>query len=96
HKQASASVGAAGMGQFVPSAARQLMRLNATVDERRDPVISAQGAARYLGSAHDRLDSWPLAITSYNHGVGGMARAKGEFGNDIAAIVANYSGKTFG
>ncbi|HRF44277.1 MAG TPA: lytic transglycosylase domain-containing protein [Candidatus Competibacteraceae bacterium] len=93
---ASSSVGAAGMWQFMPSTARQLMRLNATVDERRDPVISAQGAARYLGSAHDRLDSWPLAITSYNHGVGGMARAKGEFGNDIAAIVANYSGKTFG
>lgn len=93
---ASSSVGAAGMWQFMPATAREFMRLNAVVDERRDPVISAQGAARYLGNAHNRLDSWPLAITSYNHGVGGMARAKREFGDDIAAIVGNYSGKRFG
>lgn len=93
---ASSSVGAAGMWQFMPSTARQFMQLNAAVDERRDPVISAQGAAGYLGDAHDRLASWPLAITSYNHGVGGMARAKEEFGDDIAAIVSGYSGKSFG
>jgi len=93
---AASSVGAAGMWQFMPATARQFMRLNAVVDERRDPVISAQGAARYLRSAHNRLDSWPLAITSYNHGVGGMARAKRAFGDDIAAIVGYYSGKRFG
>ncbi|MCB1797192.1 MAG: lytic transglycosylase, partial [Candidatus Competibacteraceae bacterium] len=56
----------------------------------------AQGAARYLGRAYDRLESWPLAITSYNHGVGGMARAKGEFGDNIDAIVQGYAGKGFG
>ena len=93
---AASSVGAVGMWQFMPGTARQFMMMNAAVDERRDPVASAQGAARYLGNAYNRLDSWPLAITSYNHGVGGMARAKGEFGNDIAAIVQRYSGKSFG
>ena len=93
---AASSVGAVGMWQFMPGTARQFMMMNAAVDERRDPVTSAQGAARYLGQAHNRLDSWPLAITSYNHGVGGMARAKGEWGNDIAAIVQRYSGKGFG
>jgi membrane-bound lytic murein transglycosylase D len=93
---AASSVGAVGMWQFMPGTARQFMMMNAAVDERRDPVASAQGAARYLGKAHDRLDSWPLAITSYNHGVGGMARAKGEWGDDIATIVRNYSGKGFG
>ncbi|MCP5124260.1 MAG: lytic transglycosylase domain-containing protein [Gammaproteobacteria bacterium] len=93
---ASSSVGAAGMWQFMPSTARQFMHLNTAVDERRDPVISAQGAARYLGNAHDRLESWPLAITSYNHGVGGMARAKREVGDNIDAIVQSYGGKSFG
>jgi membrane-bound lytic murein transglycosylase D len=93
---ASSSVGAAGMWQFMPATAREFMRLNAVLDERRDPVISAQGAARYLGRAHDRLESWPLAITSYNHGVGGMARAKREFGDNIDAIVQSYAGKSFG
>jgi membrane-bound lytic murein transglycosylase D len=70
--------------------------MNTAVDERRDPVASAQGAARYLSNAYSRLDSWPLAITSYNHGVGGMARAKAEVGSDITAIVQRYSGKGFG
>lgn len=93
---AASSVGAVGMWQFMPATARQFMIMNAAVDERRDPVASAQGAARYLGRAYNRLDSWPLAITSYNHGIGGMARAKGEFGDDIAAIVRNYSGSGFG
>lgn len=93
---AASSVGAVGMWQFMPDTARQFMMLNKAVDERRDPVASAQGAARYLGKAHNRLQSWPLAITSYNHGVGGMARAKAAWGDDIASIVKNYSGKGFG
>jgi membrane-bound lytic murein transglycosylase D len=93
---AASSVGAVGMWQFMPGTARQFMMLNAAVDERRDPVASAQGAARYLGNAYGRLNSWPLAVTSYNHGVGGMARAQNAFGNDIAGIVRNYSGTAFG
>lgn len=93
---AASSVGAVGMWQFMPGTARNFMMMNAAVDERRDPVASAQGAARYLGQAYNRLDSWPLAITSYNHGVGGMSRAKGELGTDIVAIVQRYSGKGFG
>ncbi|NJM13038.1 MAG: transglycosylase SLT domain-containing protein [Synechococcaceae cyanobacterium SM1_2_3] len=93
---AASSVGAVGMWQFMPGTARQFMMMNAAVDERRDPVASAQGAARYLGNAYRRLNSWPLAVTSYNHGVGGMARAQNAFGNDIAGIVRNYSGTAFG
>ncbi len=93
---AASSVGAVGMWQFMPGTARQFMMLNAAVDERRDPVASAQGASRYLRDAYDRLGSWPLALTSYNHGVGGMLRAQQTFGNDIAAIVRSYSGSSFG
>jgi membrane-bound lytic murein transglycosylase D len=93
---AASSVGAAGMWQFMPDTARHFGMLNAAVDERRDPVASAQGAARYLGNAHDRLGTWPLALTSYNHGVGGMKRAQEVYGNDFATIVRNYSGPGFG
>jgi membrane-bound lytic murein transglycosylase D len=84
------------MWQFMPGTARHFGMLNAAVDERRDPVASAQGAARYLGNAHDQLGSWPLALTSYNHGVGGMKRAQEAFGNDFVAITRNYSGASFG
>lgn len=93
---AASSVGASGMWQFMPGTARQFGMLNAAVDERRDPVASAQGAARYLRGARDSLESWPLALTSYNHGVGGMKQAREAFGNDFAAIVRNYSGPGFG
>jgi membrane-bound lytic murein transglycosylase D len=70
---ARSSVGAAGVWQFMPSTGRIYMNVNGTVDERLDPILCANGAARYLAQAHSRLGSWPLAITSYNHGVGGMS-----------------------
>jgi len=93
---AASAVGAVGMWQFMPGTARHFGMLNAAVDERRDPVASAQGAARYLRNAYDRLQNWPMALTSYNHGVGGMQKARATFGNNFAAIVQNYSGSGFG
>ncbi len=93
---AASSAGAVGMWQFMPGTARHFGMLNAAVDERRDPVASAQGASRYLGNAHDQLGSWPLALTSYNHGVGGIKRAQAAYGNDIVAIARHYSGAGFG
>ena len=93
---AVSSAGATGVWQFMPATGRSYMHVGHAVDERLDPVVSAKAAARYLGDAHNRLGTWPLAITSYNHGVGGMARAKAEYGNDFGKIVRNYQGKYFG
>jgi len=42
------------------------------------------------------LGDWGLAITSYNHGVAGMVRARDEFGPDLARIVRYYQGTAFG
>ncbi len=97
--QASArsSVGAAGIWQFMPATARHHgMALHPATDERLDPITSARAAARYLGDANARLGDWSLAITSYNHGVGGMARAKSQFGTDFARIVRDYDHASFG
>lgn len=93
---AASSVGAVGMWQFMPGTARDFGMLNAAVDERRDPVAAAQGAARYLGNAYNQLANWPMALTSYNHGVGGMKRARDAHGNNFVAIVRDYSGSSFG
>lgn len=93
---ARSSVGATGVWQFMRSTGRDFMTVTDHIDERLDPIISADAAARYLASAHRRLGSWPLAITSYNHGVGGMRQAKAEFGDDFGAIVKNYRGRHFG
>lgn len=93
---ARSSVGAAGMWQFMPATGRHYMVVNARIDERLDPIIAADAAARYLADAHRQLSSWPLAITSYNHGVAGMNKARALHGDDIASIVMRYDGRAFG
>lgn len=94
---ARSSVGAAGIWQFMPATGREYgMRVDRNIDERLDPITCADGAARYLSAAHRKLGSWPLAITSYNHGKGGMANAKAQYGDDIGKIVKNYKGRAFG
>ncbi|TVQ84363.1 MAG: lytic transglycosylase [Chromatiaceae bacterium] len=93
---ARSSVGASGVWQFMRATARDFMRVDGVIDERLDPVVAADGAARYLKSAYARLGSWPLAITSYNHGVGGMQRARAAYGNDFMRIVRHWDGRHFG
>ncbi len=93
---ARSSAGAVGVWQFTRAAAERFMSVNSAIDERLDPIASAQGAARYLRYAYDKLGSWPLAITSYNHGIGGMMRAKQSFGHDFMRIVAEYDHPLFG
>lgn len=92
---ARSGVGAAGMWQFMRGTGKLYMRVNGAVDERLDPVIAAEGAAKYLAVAYRKLGSWPLAITSYNHGQGGMQKAKAIYGNNIGAIVRRYKGPLF-
>ncbi|MGX2040223.1 lytic transglycosylase domain-containing protein [Methylocaldum sp. MU1018] len=93
---ARSSAGAVGVWQFTRAAAERFMSVNAAIDERLDPVASARGAARYLSHAYGKLGSWPLAITSYNHGISGMLRAKQAFGHDFMRIVHDYDHPQFG
>jgi membrane-bound lytic murein transglycosylase D len=95
--QAYSKVGAAGIWQFMPKTGRRFMRVDNLVDERRDPISSTRAAAQFLARVHDMLDTWPLAVTAYNHGPQGMALAVAELGTtDIATIVRDYHGKAFG
>jgi membrane-bound lytic murein transglycosylase D len=94
---ARSSAGALGMWQFMPKTGRQYMRVNRAIDERRDPIESTRAAASYLQLAYDTLGSWPLAITSYNYGIGGIARAAGEVGsNDLVDLIQRYTSKNWG
>ncbi len=95
--QAYSSVGAAGIWQFMPKTGRLYLSINKAVDERRDPVQSTRAAARYLSSAYQQLGTWPLALTSYNHGVAGVARKVRMLGtSDIASIVEDHDQRVFG
>lgn len=89
---ARSSVGALGIWQFMPRTGREYMRVNASVDERRDPIESSRAAASYLKQAYEYLGSWPLAITSYNFGQAGMARAVAEVGsNNLVDLIERYN-----
>ena len=89
---ARSSVGAVGVWQFMPRTGREYMRVGAGIDERRDPLESSRAAASYLKQAYDYLGSWPLAITSYNYGQAGMARAVAEVGSDnLVDLIQQYT-----
>ena len=95
--EARSKVGAAGVWQFMPGTGRQYMRVDATIDERLDPIIAARGAARLLEHNYRGLGSWPLALTAYNHGYYGMRRAVQQVGtNDYMTIRRIYDGPAFG
>lgn len=94
---AYSKVAAAGMWQFMPTTARDFMRVDHVVDERMDPFIATDAAARLLMRNYNLTGTWPLALTSYNHGTGGMLRAAERVGTkDIAEIVQRYNGTAFG
>jgi membrane-bound lytic murein transglycosylase D len=90
-------VGAAGLWQFMPGTARRFMRVDSLVDERLDPYSATEAAANLMLYNYRLLGTWPLAVTAYNHGPGGLRRAQDELGtSDIAVIVKRYQGATFG
>ncbi|HEY3852032.1 MAG TPA: transglycosylase SLT domain-containing protein [Steroidobacteraceae bacterium] len=95
--EAYSKVGAAGLWQFMPSTAKRFMRVDGIVDERLDPYSATEAAANLMLYNYRLLGSWPLTVTAYNHGPGGLRRAQDELGtSDIAVIVKRYQGRTFG
>ncbi len=94
---ARSSAGASGIWQFMPSTGRLYLEVNSSYDDRRDPRRSTEAAARMLRKTYDTMGSWPLAITSYNHGPGGIARAVKDMGTTHFGVISrHYKGKSFG
>ena len=96
YENARSSAAAVGVWQFTRGTARDYLRVSGRVDERLDPLKSAQAAAKLLRQNYDSLGSWPLAVTAYNHGRGGMLRAKEAHGSDLTTIISDYRGPVFG
>jgi membrane-bound lytic murein transglycosylase D len=86
--------GAAGMWQFTRSTGKRFLKIDTILDERRDPIAATHAAAQLLKENYKKLESWPMAITAYNHGAAGMQRAKAIHG-DYPSIFKEYNGRTF-
>lgn len=96
HPRARSSAGAVGIWQFTRSTGRQFMRITRYRDDRLDPMRSTVAAARLLQSNYNSLGSWPLAITAYDYGEAGMARAAAQYGDNLVRIVRRYDAPHFG
>lgn len=95
--KAYSRVGAAGLWQFTRSTGRLFLRIDSVVDERLDPFVATDSAARLLKRNYEITGAWPLAITAYNHGAGGMKRAVQKLGTrNMATIARKYKSRTFG
>ena len=94
---AYSSASAAGMWQFTRGTGQRFMRIDHIVDERMDPYMATNAAMSLLEYNYSVLGSWPLALTAYNHGAAGIARAVRETKTSaIEEIIANYKGRAFG
>jgi len=73
---ARSRVGAGGVWQFMPGAARAYgLEVGYWIDARRDPERSAEAAARYLKDLYVRFNSWPLVFAAYNAGYGAVLKS---------------------
>ena len=73
---ARSRVGAGGVWQFMPGAARAYgLEVSYWIDGRRDPERAADAAARYLKDLYVRFGSWYLVFAAYNAGYGAVLRS---------------------
>ncbi|WP_304516898.1 lytic transglycosylase domain-containing protein [Cecembia rubra] len=74
--KAKSRVGAMGLWQFMPATGRMYnLHVNRDIDDRMDPEMSTEAAARYLKSLYRMFGDWELALAAYNCGPGNVRKA---------------------
>ncbi len=73
---ATSRVGAQGLWQFMFSTGKLFgLDVNSYVDERSDPLMATEAAAKYLNRLYESLGDWDLALAAYNSGPGNVSKA---------------------
>src|ERR1700746_702120 len=73
------------------------LRIDRIIDERKDPLESTRAAAALLDQNYQALGNWPLALTAYNYGAGGLARAVAEIqSDDLVELIRDYNHEYWG
>ncbi len=82
---------AIGIWQLVPDTARRYgLRVDETVDERRDAAKATDAALSYLSYLYNRFGSWYLAAAAYNSGENRVARIMTEATGAESGSDADY------
>lgn len=74
--KAKSRVGATGIWQFMYGTGKQYgLDVTSYIDERQDPILASEAAARHLSDLYDIFEDWDLALAAYNSGVGNVNKA---------------------
>jgi membrane-bound lytic murein transglycosylase D len=96
NEKAFSKAGASGVWQIMPRTGRAYMIVSDRIDERNSPLKATLGAALLLKSYYHSVKTWPLAITSYNHGIGNIHVAiRKAHSTDLATIIKKYHSGDF-
>ncbi len=91
NENAYSKVGASGIWQIMPRTGKAYLMVTDEIDERNAPLKATRVAAEMLRRYNYALKSWPLTITSYNHGIGNIRQAiRGARSEDLATIIERY------
>lgn len=88
---AHSAADAVGIWQLVPDTARRWgLRVDDSVDERRDPEKATDAALSYLSHLYNKFGSWYLAAAAYNTGENRVARIMAEATGSERGTDADY------
>ena len=82
---AKSPVGARGLWQFMPDAARayHMRVIEDVIDERISPPKATEGGYSFLSDVYKKFGSWDLAFASYNMGPFGLLARIERAGGDV-------------
>ncbi len=86
--------GAVGLWQFLPENSRIYgLRVDAWIDERKDPEKSTEAVMHYFGDLKERFGAWPLALAAFNAGYGAVLRSMQKYNtNDYWELCRHEDG----
>jgi membrane-bound lytic murein transglycosylase D len=74
--KARSRVGAMGLWQFMPATGKMYnLSVFPDIDDRMDPELSTEAAAKYLKSLYRMFGDWEVALAAYNCGPGNVRKA---------------------